>query len=419
MFLGVRGVLVKSFARIHRDNLINFGIVPMVFANPEDYDDIGEKDELLIEGAKDRLAAGAEVLTIKNLTKNHTYEVRTNLSPRQARIVIQGGLLNYIREQGDASGIEREATAGAHGSTTAMPTKTTKTTDTPGDKPRPLDRAQIFDQRVVETYSNEAAAFDEFGHGLSEKADRRLVDLLSPSEGDNCLDVATGTGNLALTLANRVGGTGKVTAIDLAEGMLEFSTRKARAHKAKNLEFKQMDAQNLQFDDNTFDIVTCGLAIFYFPDIPGTLKEMLRVLKPGGTLGLITADPENAFSPLSEPYMAALRKTASELGVDPPAYHEIAAQTRTRSGLEKLLKEARFPHVQVREESIPVRFFDPKDWWNHGRGSTWGDLVLADMPADARQTFQDNHLAEVKPLFNGDGVQTATPVVFAIAHKEG
>ena len=91
MFLGVRAVIVKSFARIHRDNLINFGILPMVFANPEDYDDIGEKDELLIEGAKDSLASrrklrsseGEETLTVRNLSKDHTYEVRPNLSPRR------------------------------------------------------------------------------------------------------------------------------------------------------------------------------------------------------------------------------------------------------------------------------------------------------------------------------------------------
>src|SRR5437868_6749923 len=130
MYLGVRGVLVKSFARIHRDNLINFGILPMVFVNPEDYDDISEKDELLIEGAKSQLALGAEVLHVRNLTKNHTYEVRSNLSPRQAKIIIEGGLLNYIREYGDASSIEREATAA-----TLAPTSTTKVTDMPGDKP--------------------------------------------------------------------------------------------------------------------------------------------------------------------------------------------------------------------------------------------------------------------------------------------
>ena len=98
---------------------------------------------------------GEETLTVRNLSKDHSYEVRPNLSPRQARIVMEGGLLNYIREYGDASSIEREATASAHGSTTAMPTKTTKVTDMPGDKPRPLTRAEEFDlDRCLDDYES-------------------------------------------------------------------------------------------------------------------------------------------------------------------------------------------------------------------------------------------------------------------------
>src|SRR5207253_11490008 len=123
------------------------------------------------------LMQGDEVLVVKNLTKNHEYQVRPNLTPRQAKIVMEGGLLNYIREYGDASSIEREATASAHGSTTAMPTKTTKVTDMPGDKPRPLSRAEEFDLRVVERAAAEATTHDQFGHGLPEKTDTRLAAL--------------------------------------------------------------------------------------------------------------------------------------------------------------------------------------------------------------------------------------------------
>ncbi len=417
MFLGVRGVLTKSFARIHRDNLINFGILPLVFVNLEDYDDISEKDELLIKGVKDALQSGAETLTVHNLTKDHTYETRHNLTPRQINILEAGGLLNSIRAHGGAKGIEREATAAAFGSTTALPTKTTMTTDHPGEKPEPLGQAEEFDQKVVETYSREASSFDRFGHGLSEKSDRRLADLIAPKQGAQCLDVATGTANLALELANRIGDSGHVLAVDLAPGMLEFAERKARARKARNISFQQMDAQNLDFKSDSFDIVTCGLALFYFPDIEGTLREMCRVLKPGGVLGISTADAEIAFSPLSEPYMAQLRKTAAQLDIHPPEYPDTAALTRTEKGLESLVKEAGFDHVTMQVDSIPVHFTTPQDWWNHGRGSTWGDIVLNEMPEEKREEFKRAHLEEVKSRFGEEGVKTATPVVFAIASK--
>ncbi|HKP55007.1 MAG TPA: class I SAM-dependent methyltransferase [Chloroflexia bacterium] len=268
---------------------------------------------------------------------------------------------------------------------------------------------------MVETYNREAQGFDEFGHGLSEKSDRRLADIVEPKAGDICLDLATGTGNGALALSGRVGHNGKVYGIDLAEGMLEFAERKARARKVKNVEFKKMDAMHLEFEDDVFDIVTCGLALFYFPDILGALQEMRRVLKPGGTLGISTADPETAFSPLSKPYMESIRKAADVLQIDAPAYPEIAALTRTKDGLEKLLKEAGFTDIKVREEQIPVHFTALDDWWSHGRGSTWGDLILDSMEEEKRDEFKDTHLSDVKRFFKRDGVKTATPVIFATA----
>jgi ubiquinone/menaquinone biosynthesis C-methylase UbiE/3-isopropylmalate dehydratase small subunit len=417
MHLGVRGVLVKSFARIHRDNLINFGIVPMIFVNPDDYDDISEKDELRIDGAKDALITEQEVLVVKNLTKGTEYEVRHNLTPRQAKIIMAGGLLNYIREAGDASGIEREATAAAHGTSGVLPTSTTKTTDAPGAVPRPLSRAEEFDMRVVQQASRKPENSDALGHGLLEKTGKKLVEIIDPKPGARCLEVASSTGNVTIALADRVAPGGSAVGIDLADGMLEYARRKARARKLKNIEFKKMDAQHLEFDDNSFDVVTCSLALFYFHDIPGALKEMLRVLKPGGTLGITTADPQNAFSPLSEAYMEKLQKAAAQLGVDPPTYSELASLTRKKKGLKKLIEEAGFKEIEMHEVEIPVSFSNPNDWWKNGRGSTWGDFVLADMPEDAREEFKRSHLKDVGRYFQEHGVKTATPVVVAVAGK--
>ena len=218
-------------------------------------------------------------------------------------------------------------------------------------------------------------------------------------------------------MGQRVGPSGKVLAIDLAEGMLEFAQRKARAHKARNIEFVRMDAQNLEFEDNTFDVVACGLALFYFPDIEGALQEMWRVLKPGGKLGVSSADAENAFSPLSEPYMAGLRKTSERLNLDPPAYSELAALTRRKDTLQELIKKAGFEGVQMHEEDIPVRFNSFEDWWTYGRGSTWGEILLDQMTEEQRADFQASHNEEVGKLFGDEGVKTATPVLFATAVK--
>lgn len=417
MHLGVRGVITKSFARIHRDNLINFGIIPMTFVNPEDYDKINEKDEVIIEDVREDLLDGDEFLTLINLSKGHKYQVKHGLTIRQINIILAGGLLNFIRSSGDASKIEREATAAAVGSTTAMPTKTTKTTDSPGATPRSLSREEVFDQMVVEHAGRAPEEHDKLGHGLPEKTDSRFAELLAPKKGDVCLDVATASGSMALALADRVGPEGKVVAIDLAQGMLDYAERKARARRLKNIEWKMMNAQQLEFEDNTFDVVSCSLAIFYFPDIPGALKEMLRVLKPGGKLGLTTADPETAFSPLSQPYMAALRKLSDELKLDQPAYSDTSKLTRQKKGLMELVKEAGFKDVEMIEENIPVRFTSLEDWWQYGRGSTWGDIMLDRLSADQKAAFRKQHEDEIKGKFGSEGIRAETPVLFALGTK--
>lgn len=417
MHLGVRGVITKSFARIHRDNLINFGIIPMTFVDPADYDKINEKDELIIEDVREDLLDGDEFLTLLNLTKGHKYEIKHGLTIRQINIILAGGLLNFIRSSGDASKIEREATAGAVGSTTAMPTKTTKTTDSPGATPRSLSREEVFDQMVVEHAGRAPEEHDKLGHGLPEKTDTRFAELLAPKAGDVCLDIATASGSMALALADRVGPKGKVVAIDLAQGMLDYAERKARSRRLKNIEWKIMNAQDLEFENDTFDIVSCSLAIFYFPDIPGALKEMLRVLKPGGRLGITTADPETAFSPLSQPYMAALRKLSDELKIDQPAYSEIGKLTRQKKGLMELVKDAGFKNVEMLEESIPVRFTSLDDWWQYGRGSTWGDIMLSRISPDQKAAFRQKHEDEIASQFGSEGIKAETPVLFALGTK--
>ena len=93
--LGIKAVLAKSFARIHQSNLVNSGIIPLVFENPEDYDDIEEIDELLIEDAISQVKN--RTIKLKNLTKGKEYKMILDITLRQREMIIQGGLLNLIR----------------------------------------------------------------------------------------------------------------------------------------------------------------------------------------------------------------------------------------------------------------------------------------------------------------------------------
>lgn len=98
LYLKVRGILAKSFARIHRDNLINNGILPMTFADEADYDRFDRDDELELPGVRALIERGAERIPVRNVTKGFTCEVLLPLSDRQRRMVLAGGLINMIRE---------------------------------------------------------------------------------------------------------------------------------------------------------------------------------------------------------------------------------------------------------------------------------------------------------------------------------
>ncbi len=98
LYLGIRAVVAKSFARIHRDNLINNGILPLTFADEADYADISPMDELTLPGVREAIAQGQERLTLHNAANGKDYQVCLPLTQRQRGMILAGGLLNYTRE---------------------------------------------------------------------------------------------------------------------------------------------------------------------------------------------------------------------------------------------------------------------------------------------------------------------------------
>jgi len=97
LYLGVKAVLVKSFARIHKSNLINAGILPLTFANADDYDKIAQGDEIVIKDIKAKLEKG-EPIVVTDVTKGIDIPVECELTDRTKAIIIAGGLLDYTRE---------------------------------------------------------------------------------------------------------------------------------------------------------------------------------------------------------------------------------------------------------------------------------------------------------------------------------
>jgi aconitate hydratase len=99
MYLGVKAVVTKSFARIHRQNLINFGILPLKLADPADYDKLAQLDDIEIRDVASALKSGRTGLVLRDKTSGAQVELEHDLSSREAEVVLAGGRLNWIKQK--------------------------------------------------------------------------------------------------------------------------------------------------------------------------------------------------------------------------------------------------------------------------------------------------------------------------------
>lgn len=121
-------------------------------------------------------------------------------------------------------------------------------------------------------------------HRMFMPLTRALIERAGIHEGQAVLDVAGGAGEPSLTIAEVVGPEGSVTCTDGVAAMVEAARAEAQRRGITNVQFRQCVADSLPFADGSFDVVVCRLGVMLFPDPDGAMREMLRVLKPGGRL---------------------------------------------------------------------------------------------------------------------------------------
>jgi demethylmenaquinone methyltransferase/2-methoxy-6-polyprenyl-1,4-benzoquinol methylase len=147
----------------------------------------------------------------------------------------------------------------------------------PGTLPEPQVQA-MFD-RIAGVYDLMNSVMTA---GLHHRWRSRAADLAALEPGDSVLDVATGTGDLAIELSGRVGPDGEVVGSDFSEGMLELARQ-----KAPELRFEHGNALALPYDDDSFDAAAVGFGARNFSDLPQGLREMARVVRPGGRVVIL------------------------------------------------------------------------------------------------------------------------------------
>jgi SAM-dependent methyltransferase len=143
---------------------------------------------------------------------------------------------------------------------------------------RELLHKEWTNDKTVAAWRKWQARIAAFTHGATEA----ILERAHLRPGMRVLDLASGVGDPALSMAAEVAPSGQVTATDLGPGMISLAEELARKKGLTNIKFREASAESLPFADESFDVLTCRFGIMFFPDLPRALRECLRVLKPGG-----------------------------------------------------------------------------------------------------------------------------------------
>lgn len=185
-----------------------------------------------------------------------------------------------------------------------------------------------------------------------------MLDMAQVKKGFRVLDIAAGAGGQSITAAERVGPEGYVLATDLAPKILEYALELAKEKGIHNIEVKEMDGENLSVLDNSFDTVISRVGLIFFPDQQKALKEMLRVLKPGGFVAAIVYSSVEKNKFFSSP-VSIIRKRAQ---LPPPLPGQPGPFSLGNEGvLDNAFKEAGFINVRSKFVDAPVLMNSAKE----------------------------------------------------------
>ncbi len=224
----------------------------------------------------------------------------------------------------------------------------------------------------------------------------QLVELAQLKNGHSVLDLATGTGIVAVVAARAVGATGKVIGVDISPGMLDQARKKIRAEGLQKIELIEADVEKLNFQAGSFDAILCSSALMWLTDIPATLRNCRNWLKTGGLLAFSCYSESSFMIPL-------LVKACARFGISLPNCNEPLG---THERCRELVQEAGFDKIDIRTRQFGsyIRRDDVELQWNGD--SNWIDPrwnPLAELSPERLTEIRAAYESEIDALTTDQG----------------
>jgi SAM-dependent methyltransferase len=243
-----------------------------------------------------------------------------------------------------------------------------------------------------------------------------LVEYARPKPGMKVLDLASGTGEPAISLAARIGSEGHVTALDLSSDLLEIATKRAQERGLTNFSTLQADAHELPFPDQSFDLVTSRFGVMFFDNSEKALRAAHRVLKPGARACFL------AWGPFEQPYWSSMMgvvvkhvggPTLVPGGPNPFKFGQ-------PGGLSAVLRKAGFRNVEEEMKSLPWTWpGTAEEVWEQAQAVTTPFLpLLQRIPAEKRAEIDRDVITAIQQYADGGSIKFGAIVVLASGNAD-
>jgi ubiquinone/menaquinone biosynthesis C-methylase UbiE len=266
-----------------------------------------------------------------------------------------------------------------------------------------------YKQEIADLYSHRSYNYDaiDWHHQIAH----RLVEYAQISQGQHLLDIATGTGMVALEAAQIVGSTGWVVGVDISSGMLEQARRKAEELSLNNIEFQLADAEALNFPANSFDCVLCSSALIWMTDLSAALRLWGQLLKPNGLIGF------HAFADTAFVEGVVMQQVAQKYGIS----LNFNQPTSTEKKCYNLLQAAGFKAIEVKVEKdgTYISLEKVKAMWARSFQPTPGQFPnpLSQVSAEQLAQIKDEFDAELEKLQTEQGIWNDLTTFYVFGRK--